>query len=66
MILIRSGTTLLRLLFAVEHKLCSITSACYGIFQISPPSSPLVEIHKDYEFLMPRQQYVLQKNVVAE
>lgn len=28
--------------------------------------SPLVEIHKDYEFLMPRQQYVLQKNVVAE
>lgn len=24
------------------------------------------EIHKDYEFLMFQQQYVLQKNVVAE
>lgn len=32
-------------------------------FKLAPASH---EIHKDYEFLMFQQQYVLQKNVVAE
>lgn len=32
-------------------------------FKLAPATH---EIHKDYEFLMFQQQYVLQKNVVAE
>lgn len=45
-----------------EHTLVSLLCATAN-FKLAPTTR---EIHKDYEFLMFQQQYVLEKNVVVE
>lgn len=55
-----------RFSFPSKHKLVRVSFLHVENFQIRPPA--IHEIHKDYEFLMFQQQYVLRggKNVVVE
>lgn len=67
MILIQSGkdgSSFSSLKWNISYYLVSLHHDAIECFKLALPATH--ETHRDYEFLMFQQQYVLQKNVVAE